>query len=148
MERIVISWGIIPKDSLSENIYCGDAETSQTIELNFEIIGNSCKGVDNDFDYEFSGNELWVSNSNLYLAMSSYISEYFSKLIPPELIYGGYVFVNDEPDEHSSSFKTIESDAGVFFNYNQQYNGNIYLRYYFEDAGEIYDEQVCVSSYK
>ena len=148
MERIVMTWGLIPKDSLSETIYCGDSETSQTKELNFEIVGNSCKGVDNDFNYDFSVNELWLSNSNLYLAISSYISKYFGVSVAPSLIYGGYSFVSDEPNEYSSSFEIIDSEAGVFINDHQKYNGKIYMRYYFEEAGEIYDEQVCISSYK
>lgn len=147
MERIVLTWGLIPIDSSSETIYCGDSETSKTKELNFEIVGNSFKGVDNDFDYYFSVNELWQSNSNLYLAISTYISEYFGESIAPEQIYGGYSFVNDEPDENSLSFETIESEAGVFINNNQKYNGKIYMRYYFEEEGEIYDEQVCVTSH-
>tara|TARA_X000000950_G_scaffold92235_1_gene116114 strand:+ start:3599 stop:4045 length:447 start_codon:yes stop_codon:yes gene_type:complete len=148
MERIVMTWGLIPKDSLSETIYCGDSETSQAKELNFEIVGNSCKGVDNDFNYDFSVNELWLSNSNLYLAISTYISKYFGVSIGPALIYGGYSFVNDEPDKHSSSFEIIDSGASVFINNNQKYNGKIYMRYYFEEAGEIYDEKVCIYSYK
>jgi len=53
MERIVLTWGLIPIDSSSETIYCGDSETSKTKELNFEIVGNSFKGIDNDFDYDF-----------------------------------------------------------------------------------------------
>ena len=147
MERIVLTWGLIPIDSSSETIYCGDSETSKTKELNFEIVGNSFKGIDNDFDYDISVNELWQSNSNLYLAISTYISEYFGESIAPEQIYAGYSFVNGEPDEHSLSFEIIESEAGVFINNNQKYNGKIYMRYYFEEEGGIYDEQVCVFSH-
>lgn len=47
-------------------------------------------------------------------------------------------------DEHSSSFKIIDSEAGVFMNDNKQHNGKVYLRYYFEEDEEIYDEKVCV----
>ncbi|MBL6869927.1 MAG: hypothetical protein ISQ99_07625, partial [Flavobacteriales bacterium] len=50
-------------------------------------------------------------------------------------------------DENSLSFEIIESEAGVFINNNQKYNGKIYMRYYFEEEGEIYDEQVCVTSH-
>ena len=31
-------------------------------------------------------------------------------------------------------------------NENQEYNGKVFLRYYFEDEGEIYDEKACVGS--
>ena len=43
MERIVMTWGFIPEENVSETIYCGDGETSGTIELNFEIIGDTCR---------------------------------------------------------------------------------------------------------
>ena len=56
MERIVITWGLIPNENLSE-----------TIELSFEIIGDDCKGIDNDFNFDVSGNQLWESNSNYML---------------------------------------------------------------------------------
>ena len=77
MERIVLTWGLIPNDNSSEMIYCGDEETSETTELNFEII---------------------------------------------------------------------DSEAGVFMNDNKQHNGKVYLRYYFEEDEEIYDEKVCVAT--
>ena len=67
MDRIVITWGLIPNENLSETIYCGDAENSETIELSFEIIGDDCKGIDNDFNFDVSGNQLWESNSNYML---------------------------------------------------------------------------------
>jgi hypothetical protein len=43
MERIVLTWGLIPNDNSSQMIYCGDAETSETLELNFKIIGDAFK---------------------------------------------------------------------------------------------------------
>ena len=144
MDRIVITWGLIPNENLSETIYCGDAENSETMELSFEIIGDDCKGIDNDFNFDVSGNQLWKSNSKIYVAISKYLSKHFGSKISPEYVYGGYVFVNDEPDEHSSSFTIIKSEAGVFSNHNQIHNGKIYLRYYFEEQGEMYDEKVCL----
>ena len=44
-----MTWGFIPERNTSDTIYCGDAETSGTTELNFEIIEDSCNGIDNDF---------------------------------------------------------------------------------------------------
>ena len=144
MERIVMTWGFIPEEIVSETIYCGDGETSGTIELNFEIIGDTCKGIDNDFNVKFDNSELWDPNSELYNSMSVYISATFDNNVIPSLIYGAYVLVNDEPDDYSLSFEIIDSEAGVFMNTNQQYNGKIFLRYYFEEEDEIYDEKVCV----
>ena len=144
MQRIVLTWGLIPNDNLSKMIYCGDQSTSQTEELNFEIIGDSCKGIDNDFDKHFSTNELWNPGSKIYDAISAFLSNFFGISISPELVYGGYVLLNDEADDHSSSFEIIDSEAGVFINDNKQHNGKVYLRYYFEESEEIYDEKVCV----
>jgi len=146
MERIVLTWGLIPNDNSSEMIYCGDAETSETTELNFEIIGDAFKGIDTDFDENFSGKELWNPSSKLYVAISACLSKYFGNSISPELVYGGWVLVKDEPDEHSLSFEIIDSEAGVFMNDNKQHNGKVYLRYYFEEDEEIYDEKVCVAT--
>ena len=78
MDRIVITWGLIPNENLSETIYCGDAENSETMELSFEIIGDDCKGIDNDFNFDVSGNQLWKSNSKIYVAISKYLSKWLS----------------------------------------------------------------------
>ena len=141
-----MTWGFIPAECVSNTIFCGDAETSGTIELNFEVIGDTCKGIDNDFNVEFENSELWDPGSNLYNAISVYLSAEFGKTVMPSLIYGAYALVNDEPDDYSSSFEIIESEAGVFMNENQEHNGKVFLRYYFEEEGEIYDEKVCVGS--
>ena len=146
MERIVMTWGFISAECMSETIYCGDAETSGTIELNFEVIGDTCKGIDNDFNVEFENSELWDPGSELYYAISVYLSAAFDKTVMPSLIYGAYALVNDEPDDDSSSFEIIDSTAGVFINEGQILNGKVFLRYYFEEDDEIYDEKVCVGT--
>ena len=146
MERIVMTWGFIPAENTTETIYCGDAETSETIELNFEVIGNTCKGIDNDLNIEFESKEMWDPGSELYYAMSVYISAAFDKTIIPNVIYGAYALVNDEPDDDSVSFEIIDSTAGIFTNEDQMHNGKVFLRHYFEEDGEICDEMVCVGS--
>ena len=144
MERIVMTWGFIPEGNTSDTIYCGDAETSGTTELNFEIIEDSAKGIDNDFNVKFEYSELWKPDSPFYAAIASYLSDYIDITIIPSIIYGGYVLMNAEPDEYSLTFKVIDSEAGVFMNNKQEHNGKVFLRYYFEEDGEIYEEQVCV----
>ena len=144
MERIVLTWGLIPENNLHETIYCGDPETSGTKELNFEIIGDKYSGIDNDFYEKIVGNELWNVKSKLYTSLSIYLSNYFGIIVNAELIYGGYVFVSDEPDSYSQNFEFIESTGGVF-NLTNQHNRCIYLRYFFEEADVIYDEKVCVT---
>tara|TARA_B100002052_G_C15856991_1_gene588059 strand:+ start:502 stop:975 length:474 start_codon:yes stop_codon:yes gene_type:complete len=155
VERIIITWGFIPKDNASETIYCGDAETSETIELNFEITEHEAKGPgyhilklieDNELYVEFESSDLWTPNSGLYKTMSKYISNVFKNTITPRHLYEGYALVQDEPDENASNFKIIESYEGVFTNEAQEYNGKIFLRYYLEEDGEIYDETICIGS--
>lgn len=141
-----MTWGFIPSECVSETIFCGDEETSGTIELNFEIIGDTCKGIDNDFNVELESNELWDPGSELYYAISVYLSAAFDKTVMPSLIYGAYALVNDEPDDYSSSFEIIDSTAGVFINEGQILNGKVFLRHYFEEDDEIYDEKVCVGT--
>jgi len=141
-----MTWGFIPSECESETIFCGDEETSGTIELNFEIIGDTCKGIDNDFNVELESNELWDPGSELYYAISVYLSAAFDKTVMPSLIYGAYALVNDEPDDYSSSFEIIDSTAGVFINKGQILNGKVFLRHYFEEDDEIYDEKVCVGT--
>ena len=58
MERIVMTCGIIPKENNNEIIYCGDAKSSGTKELNFEIIESTCVGIVNDFNIKINNNEL------------------------------------------------------------------------------------------
>ena len=65
--------------------------------------------------------------------------------ISPSQIYGGYILVNDEPYDYSSIFEIIDSEAGVFMNNMQEHNSKIFLRFYFEEDGEIYEEIVCVA---
>jgi len=141
-----MTWGFIPSECESETIFCGDEETSGTIELNFEIIGDTCKGIDNDFNVELESNELWDPGSELYYAISVYLSAAFDKTVMPSLIYGAYALVNDEPDDYSSSFEIIDSTAGVFINKGQILNGKVFLRHYFEEEDEIYDEKVCIGN--
>lgn len=141
-----MTWGFIPAECVSETIFCGDAETSGTIELNFEVIGDTCKGIDNDFNVEFENSELWDPGSMLYNAISVYLSAEFEKTVMPSLIYGAYALVNDEPDDYSSSFEIIDSTAGVFINEGQILNGKVFLRHYFEEEDEIYDEKVCIGT--
>ena len=141
-----MTWGFIPSECVSETIFCGDEETSGTIELNFEIIGDTCKGIDNDFNVKLESNELWDPGSELYYAISVYLSAAFDKTVMPSLIYGAYALVNDEPDDYSSSFEIIDSTAGVFINKGQILNGKVFLRHYFEEEDEIYDEKVCIGT--
>ena len=76
--------------------------------------------------------------------MAKYLSIHLEISIAPSIIYGGYLLANDEPD-HYSTFEIIDSEACVFKNIIQQHNGKVFLRYYFEEENEMFDEVVCVA---
>jgi hypothetical protein len=144
MERIVLTIGYVPEDNNVDLIHCGDSDASLTMELNFEIIENTCLGIDNDFSVKIENSDLWDHNSSFYHSISTYLSNYFNVVLSPKQIYGSYALLNDEPNNHSLNSEIIDSEAGTFSNENQEHNGKIYFRHYFEEDGEIYDESVCV----
>ena len=84
----------ILKDCDTEIIYCGDADNSGTKEFNFEIIEDSCSGIDYDFDVKLSNSELWDSKSSFYEKIASYLSTYLEIPISPSKIYGAYILLN------------------------------------------------------
>ena len=138
----IISIGSIPEDSKTEIIYCGDSETSNTVELNFKIENQNIHGLDNEFSFSFVG-EFLTPNSNHLKELSKYISN-FGLNISSNHIYNGFYLLNEKKDTFSQKFRIIESSGGVFKNINQKYNGMIYFRKYLEMDGEIIDENVCV----
>lgn len=138
----IISIGSIPVDSKSQVIYCGDSETSITIELNFKIENQNIVGLDNDFSFSFQGDFI-TPNSDHLKELSKYISSYGLK-ISPNQIYNGLILLRDEKDLFSQKFKLVESVGGTFKNKDFVYNGNLYLRMYLEKDGEILKETICV----
>ena len=137
-----ISIGSIPVDSKSQVIYCGDSETSHTIELNFKIVNQKIVGLDNDFSFSFQGDFI-TPNSDHLKELSNYISSYGLK-ISPNQIYNGLILLRDEKDFFSQKFRLVESVGGTFKNKDFVYNGKIYLRMYSEKDGEILKETICV----
>jgi len=137
-----ISIGSIPVDSKSQVIYCGDSETSHTIELNFKIVNQKIVGLDNDFSFSFQGDFI-TPNSDHLKELSNYISSYGLK-ISPNQIYNGLILLRDEKDFFSQKFRLVESVGGTFKNKDFVYNGKIYLRMYLEKDNEILRESICV----
>jgi len=137
-----ISIGWIPVDSKSQVIYCGDSETSHTIELNFKIVNQKIVGLDNDFSFSFQGDFI-TPNSDHLKELSNYISSYGLK-ISPNQIYNGLILLRDEKDFFSQKFRLVESVGGTFKNKDFVYNGKIYLRMYLEKDNEILRESICV----
>ena len=144
MERYVLTFGRIPKNNKADLIYCGDAESSETIELNFELLESDFKGLDNNFNHPCNNSLLWDPESELFKALSKFMST-FNIIVDSQLISNAYCVVNDEPDELSNSFEIIDSNAGIFSNKNQQHNGKLFVRQYFEEDGEIYNEKIFLS---
>ncbi|MAR44133.1 MAG: hypothetical protein CMC48_08695 [Flavobacteriaceae bacterium] len=138
----IISIGLIPSDSKSEIIQCGDSETSNTIELNFKIENQNILGLDNNFSFSFVGVFL-TPNSNHLKELSKYISKFGLK-ISYNTIYNGFSLLDDLKDTFSQKFKIIESGGGVFENTNLKYNGKFYLRKYLDNNGKIVHENVCI----
>ena len=138
----IISIGSIPEDSKTEIIYCGDSETSNTIELNFKIENQKILGLDNNFSFSFIDDFL-TPNSNHLKELSKYISSFGIK-IPYNSIYNGFYLLDEIKDTFSQKFKIVESSGGVFYNMNLEYNGMLYLRKYLEHDGKIINENVCV----
>jgi len=137
-----ISIGSIPVDSKSQVIYCGDSETSHTIEINFKIVNQKIVGLDNDFSFSFQGDFI-TPNSDHLKELSNYISSYGLK-ISPNQIYNGLILLRDEKDFFSQKFRLVESVGGTFNNKDFVYNGKIYLRMYLEKDNEILRESICV----
>jgi len=137
-----ISIGWIPVDSKSQVIYCGDSETSHTIELNFKIVNQKIVGLDNDFSFSFQGDFI-TPNSDHLKELSNYISSYGLK-ISPNQIYNGLILLRDEKDFFSQKFRLVESVGGTFKNKDFVYNGKIYLRMYLEKDNKILKETICV----
>jgi len=138
----IISIGLIPLDSQSEVIYCGDSETSQTVELNFKLENQKILGLDNNYSSSIEGDFL-TPNSNHLKELSIFISN-FGLDISSNQIYNGFYLLDDEKENFSQKFKIIESEGGVFENVNLMYNGMFYFRKYLEVDGEIREENICV----
>lgn len=83
MERIVLTIGYVPEDNSADLIHCGDSDASLTMELNFEIIENTCLGIDNDFSVKIENSDLWDHNSSFYHSISTYLSNYFNIVLSP-----------------------------------------------------------------
>lgn len=140
----IISIGLIPINSETEIIYCGDSETSNTIELNFKIENQKILGLDNNFSFSFIDDFL-TPNSNHLKELSKYISSFGIK-ISYNSIYNGFSLLDNLNDTFSQKFKILESTGGVFENSNLMYNGKIYLRKYIDKEGEIINENICIKS--
>ena len=74
MERIVLTIGYVPQENNLNIIYCGDSDSSGTMELNFEIVENICSGIDNNFNVKIENSDLWDHNSSFYNSISTYLS--------------------------------------------------------------------------
>lgn len=146
MERIFLTKGYVPQYNSLNNIYCCDSDSSGTMELNFKIIENIWSGIDNNFNVKIENSDLWDHNSSFYNLISTYLSNYLNLVLSSSQVYGGYVLLNDEPDNHSLKMGVIDSEAGTLSNQNNEHNGKIYLQHYFEEDGEIYDQSVFVFS--
>jgi hypothetical protein len=138
----IITIGLIPKNCDYKTIYCGDSESSGTVELNFKIENQQIIGLDNNLHLPFDG-EVFTPNSKHLKELSKFILNFGLKL-SSNSIYNGFSLLLNKQDSFYQKFKIIESIGGTFNNNDFIYNGKIYLRMYFDNNGEISDEDVCL----
>jgi len=139
-----MTWGWIPESAAAGMIFSGDAESSGTQEVNLELMGNHCKGLDLPFDVEFEFAELWDSDSGFYSALAEVLGSAFGVNVDPCRLCGAYALVLMEPNAHSIHSEAIESMDGVFDNSEGEFNGRGFLRFYSEEDGEIGHEACAV----
>jgi hypothetical protein len=145
MERIVLTFGYVPTYNVQAEIFCGDSECSGTLEMNFEIINDEFLGIDNDTNIKVQGGDIWNPESKFYNKLSETISNYFGFKVSHQYLFGAYSLLLDEPNVEFDAFELIESEAGIVHNISHHMQGRIYVRYYFEEEDEIFDEKVIVS---
>jgi hypothetical protein len=145
MERIVLTFGYVPLGNVNSEIFCGDSDSSGTLEMNFELLEGDFLGIDNDLEIKMQGADIWNPESKLYDELSETISTYFGFKVSQQFLFGAYSLLLEEPVEESEAFKFIESEAGIIDNLENFMVGKIYIRYYFEEDEEIFDEKVIIS---
>ena len=102
-------------------------------------------GIDNDFKLEIQGHDLWNHESILYRKLSKTISDYFGFDFSEQFLFGGYSLLLDEPTEFSGKYEFVESEEGIVNNFNCSLNGKVFIRFYFEEDGDIFDEKVITT---
>lgn len=139
-----MTWGWIPEEADSGMIYCGDAESSGTLEVNLEVQGNRCEALDIDFSISFEFAELWSPTSAFYSAVAEVLGREFGMDVDPGRLCGAYALVLMEPNAQSEHSEMVESMDGAFDNSGGQYNGRAFLRFIAEEDGEITHEACAV----
>ena len=139
-----MTWGWIPGEAASGMIYCGDAASSGTQEVNQEVQGNRCEGLDIELSISFEFAELWSPTSAFYSAVAEVLGREFGMDVNPGRLCGAYALVLMEPNAQSEHSEMVESMDGAFDNSGGQYKGRAFLRFIAEKDGEITHEACAV----
>lgn len=139
----IITIGFIPNDCHSQEVACGDAQYSGTIERSFRIKEGWIVGIDCDVKIRFTG-ELVIPNSPFLKRLSDNLSTW-SLVLSPNDLYNGLTLLRNGQERFSSKFSLVESSGGVFSNEGGLYNGLYYIRRFEEgDDGVVLKELVCL----
>ena len=137
-----ITIGMIPKNSKSFIICCGDYASDDTIDFSFCIKNNKIIGIDNEFSCDIA-EEIFKPNSSVLEKLSNYIKPLGIKL-SANSIYNGVNLLIRKKDSFSKKWSIIDSEGGEIQNKEFQFNGMIYMRRVVEKSEEIIDESICI----
>lgn len=139
----VVTIGFIPNDCSSQEIACGDSQSSGTTERSFRIGQGWVTGIDCSLRIQFTG-ELVVPNSPFLGCLSDYLMQ-CSLTLKANTLYNALSALRSGQERFSSKFEIIESEGGVFSNQGFKFNGLYYLRRYEEgDDNSVLNEFICV----
>ncbi len=137
-----ITIGMIPKNSKSFIICCGDYASDDTIDFSFCIKKNKIIGIDNEFSCDIA-EEIFKPNSSALEKLSNYIKPLGIKL-SANSIYNGVNLLIRKKDSFSKKWSIIDSEGGEIQNKEFQFNGMIYMRRVVEKSEEIINESICI----
>ena len=146
-ERMVLTIGWLPNDSITDTVVVGDSTASKNREIDLEIVDETLRGI--GFNAEFQGAGLdWFDDS---CAVFGFLRTLILKELGPvapstPLLAKAWALFQWELSEDVPEFLLIrESEAAAEFSNDEgQYNGCIYLRYVLEDGAETFGEQLVV----
>ena len=146
-ERMVLTVGWIPSDATTPTILVGDPEQSKTTEADFEILGNEIIGIGSEFRLNVSGQDWFDASGSIFTALSQATSHTVRMPGPrPNLLGNAWALFQWELEHEVPELKVVgdENSGGEFANPNGAYNGCFYVRYYAEEEGEVFGEQIVV----
>ncbi|MDA0327155.1 MAG: hypothetical protein O3C47_08255 [Bacteroidetes bacterium] len=139
----VLTIGFIPVDCKSQEISCGDFQSSGTTERSYRIGMGSITGIDSDVRIAFAAEHV-VPNSPVLMLLSDHLRQ-FSLNLTANALYNALTMLRSGKERFSSKFRIVESEGGTFSNERYIFNGHYYIRRYEEYSdSSIVNELICV----